>query len=81
MKRLSAIALIPLMLTVSISTVASAGQPSKTYRNCTELRKTFPHGVAKSARTAGTTGAKVNAEVYAENVKSDRDKDGVACER
>lgn len=81
MKRLSAIALIAVMLTISTSTVASAGQLSKIYKNCTELRKTFPRGVAKSVKTAGATGATVNAKIYAENVKSDRDKDGIACER
>jgi hypothetical protein len=54
--------------------------PAKKYKNCTELRKTFPKGVAKDAKSAGNTGAKVNAKVYKENIGSDRDKDGVACE-
>jgi hypothetical protein len=54
--------------------------PAKKYKNCTELRKTYSKGVAKDAKSAGNTGAKVNAKVYKENIGSDRDKDGVACE-
>ena len=55
--------------------------PSKEFKNCTELRKVFPSGVAKSAKAAGATGAKVNVKVYLQNTKSDRDKDGIACEK
>jgi len=60
---------------------AQASSPSAKFKNCTELRKKYPNGVAKSAKTAGNTGATVNAKVYAENKRSDRDNDGVACER
>ena len=58
-----------------------AQQPSKKFKNCTELRKVYPSGVAKSAKSAGQTGAVVNAKIYTENKASDRDKDGVACEK
>ncbi len=58
----------------------AAISPAKKFKNCTELRKTFPKGVAKDAKSAGNTGAKVNAKVYKLNIGSDRDKDGVACE-
>ena len=54
--------------------------PAKKFKNCTELRKTFPKGVAKDAKSAGNTGATVNAKIYKLNIGSDRDKDGVACE-
>jgi hypothetical protein len=54
--------------------------PLKKFKNCTALRKVYPKGVALSAKAAGQSGAAVNAKVYKENVKSDRDKDGVACE-
>ena len=50
------------------------------FKNCTELRKAFPKGVAKDAKSASNTGATVNAKVYKENIGSDRDKDGIACE-
>jgi len=59
---------------------AGLNTPAKKYKNCTELRKAFPKGVAKDAKSAGITGATVNAKVYKENIGSDRDKDGVACE-
>ena len=65
----------------SMASFAQASTPSAKYKNCTELRKKYPNGVAKSAKTAGNTGATVNAKVYAENKGSDRDNDGVACER
>jgi hypothetical protein len=54
--------------------------PAKKFKNCTELRKTFPKGVAKDKKSAGKTGATVNAKVYKLNIGSDRDKNGVACE-
>jgi hypothetical protein len=53
--------------------------PAKKFKNCTELRKTFPKGVAKDKKSAGKTGARVNAKVYKLNIGKDRDKDGVAC--
>jgi hypothetical protein len=54
--------------------------PAKKYKSCTELRKVFPNGVAKSAKSVRQTGATVNAKVYSLNIGSDLDKDGVACE-
>ena len=58
-----------------------AQQPSKKFKNCTELRKVYPNGVAKSAKAAGQTGATVNPKIYSANSSSDRDKDGIACEK
>jgi Excalibur calcium-binding domain len=52
----------------------------KKFKNCTELRKSFPKGVARDAKSAGNSGAAVNALVYQQNASSDRDKDGIACE-
>ena len=63
-----------------VSTPALAQNPIKSFKNCTELRKVYKLGVAKSATTAGSSGATVNAKVYKDNVKSDGDKDGIACE-
>lgn len=56
------------------------------YKNCKELNKIYPGGVAKDAKVknkGGKTKLKpfVSAELYAKNNKSDRDKDGIACER
>lgn len=61
-------------------------QMAKVYENCTELRRDYPTGVAKSraaASKAERSGAKrptVNKSLYLQNEKSDRDKDLVACE-
>lgn len=50
------------------------------YKNCTELRKVHPRGVARDAKAAGASGATVDAATYKANAGSDRDKDGIACE-
>lgn len=59
---------------------------AKTFKNCTELNKTYKGGVAKAANIKNKGGATkytpfVSKEIYEANVKSDRDKDGIACER
>lgn len=64
---------------------ADAAAP-KTYRNCTALNKVYPHGVGKPGAVDKTSSTKVtdftrNAKVYKANAKSDRDKDGIACEK
>ena len=60
----------------------------KEFKNCTELNKTYKHGVGKSGakdKVRGTTKPvttfKVSTKVYKENKKSDLDGDGVACEK
>lgn len=60
--------------------------PAKTYKNCTALNKDHPHGVGRPGardKTSGTpvTNFKVDRQLYNENTKSDRDKDGIACEK
>lgn len=44
---------------VGASSAAIAQTPSKAFKNCTELRKVYPKGVAKSTKAAGKTGATV----------------------
>jgi len=56
----------------------------KAYKNCTALNKVYKHGVGKSG--AKDKGGDVDNftrdnKTYAKNKKSDRDKDGIACER
>src|SRR5690606_18654861 len=55
----------------------------KTFANCTDLKGTYPNGVAKSKSAARGLRYQplVHAKLYAANSKMDRDKDGVACER
>ena len=50
------------------------------------MNKVYPHGVGRTGardKTSGTpvTNFKVSNSVYAANGGSDRDKDGVACEK
>ena len=77
------IIIIPATIVFSIiqfANIVNADAPAKKFKNCTELRKVYPYGVAKDAKSATGTQAKVNAKDYADNKGSDRDKDGIACE-
>ncbi len=57
----------------------------KVFKNCTELNKIYPGGVALpgAINSGGTTRKepKYNKALYIANKKSDRDKDGIACEK
>jgi hypothetical protein len=70
-----------LLLVPSIHSSAAA----KKFKNCTELNKVYPGGVAKpgAINKGGATKKQptVNAALYKANIKSDRDKDGIACEK
>ena len=58
---------------------------SKTFKNCTELNRIYPGGVAKpgAVNLGGTTKKepKYDLALYKANKKSDRDGDGIACEK
>ena len=58
---------------------------AKVFKNCTELNKVYPGGVALpgAINSGGTTKKepKYNKALYNANKKSDRDKDGIACEK
>ena len=58
---------------------------TKVFKNCTELNKVYPGGVAlPGAINAGGTTKKTpkyNKVPSLANQKSDRDKDGIACEK
>ncbi len=54
--------------------------------NCTVLQKHYKHGVGKRGAHDHTSGTPVttftrNNAVYYANRKSDRDHDGIACEK
>ena len=78
-----------LVLSICIGVVftflPSANAAAKVFKNCTELNRVYPGGVAiPGAVNAGGTTKKVpksNKALYLANKKSDRDKDGVACEK
>jgi hypothetical protein len=80
MKRTIVISAVILLSATSFANAVNADSPAKKFKNCTELRKVYPYGVAKDAKSATGTQAKVNAKDYADNKKSDRDNDGIACE-
>ena len=64
---------------------------AKRYDNCTDMHKTYKHGVRKSSSTKDvvrsngkttkkSSKAKVSKALYNANKHLDRDKDGIACE-
>jgi len=81
MKKLFITALI---LGFSLSST-SANAAAKVFKNCTELNKVYPGGVALpgAANAGGMTKLtpKFDKKLYEANKKSDRDKDGIACEK
>jgi hypothetical protein len=64
---------------------STAAQASKVFKNCTELNKVYPGGVALpgAVNAGGMTKLtpKFDKKLYEANKKSDRDKDGIACEK
>jgi hypothetical protein len=58
---------------------------AKKFKNCTELNKVYPGGVALpgAVNAGGVTkqAPKFDKRLYEANQKSDRDKDGIACEK
>ena len=58
----------------------------KTYKNCTEINKDYPGGIARTSKVKNKGGATkykpyANQKLYDLNKKSDRDKDLIACEK
>ena len=58
---------------------------AKKFKNCTELNKVYPGGVAipGAVNAGGATKKepKYDKALYTANKSSDRDKDGIACEK
>ena len=82
MKRLVAVTVCIGFLAVFPSTSNAA---AKKFKNCTELNKVYPGGVALpgaiNAGGATKKEPKYDKALYTANKKSDRDKDGIACEK
>ena len=57
----------------------------KKFKNCTELNKVYPGGVALpgAVNAGGATKKepKYDKALYTANKSTDRDKDGIACEK
>ena len=75
---------------------ASAAPAPRSYKNCTELNKVYPHGVGRKGASDKTSGTKVrnfrvDNTLYSYNdgvgprhrgeYDLDRDNDGIACEK
>ena len=82
MKKLVAVTVCIGLLTDFPSTSNAA---AKKFKNCTELNKVYPGGVALpgaiNAGGATKKEPKYDKALYAANKSSDRDKDGIACEK
>ena len=63
----------------------SANAAAKVFKNCSELNSVYPGGVASpgAVNAGGATKIlpKYSMALYLANKKSDRDKDGIACEK
>jgi hypothetical protein len=79
------LALVALSIGLSFGFNPSAQAAPKVFKNCTELNKVYPGGVAiPGAVNAGGVTKKepfYDKALYNANKKSDRDKDGIACEK
>ena len=78
-----------LTIALSLGLVIGVSQTSyaaaKKFKNCTELNKVYPGGVALpgAVNKGGATKKepKYDKALYTANKKSDRDGDGIACEK
>ena len=70
--------------------LASPALAAPSYENCTQLQKTYPHGVGKAGAKDKTSGKPVTTwkkdtaaynKAMSANRGLDRDKDGIACEK
>lgn len=70
-------------LAVAVVLIAPTGVSAKAFKNCSELNKKYPTGVAKSVAAAATQKKMplVSSSIYKLNIKMDRDKDGTVCEK
>lgn len=85
-KRFSGFMAFLLAVTMIAIPVHSADAAPVKFKNCKELNKTYPGGIAKNAKIRNKGGKtkytpSVSLEIYNENMGLDRDKDGIACER
>ena len=74
-----------LLSTFSFVYLSPASAGAKKFKNCTELNKVYPGGVALpgAVNAGGATKKepKYDKALYTANKKSDRDGDGIACEK
>ena len=82
MKRLISVSIC---LGLTFALVPTSQAAAKVFKNCTDLNKVYPGGVALpgAVNSGGVTKKepKYDKALYNANKKSDRDKDGIACEK
>jgi hypothetical protein len=76
---------LSLSILLSLTAVPNVNAAAKVFKNCTELNMKYPGGVALpgAVNKGGATKLepKYSKKLYKANKKSDRDKDGIACEK
>ena len=84
------LAVVLALAPASAGSAAPAVGGAKSYANCTAINAVWSGGIAKVGVTKNRTPSgsralkgqvKHSNALYAANTKSDRDKDGVACEK
>ena len=79
------LALVGIFVSALAVNTSSAYSAIRIFKNCTELNKVYPGGVALpgAINKGGSTKLvpKYDKALYWANKKSDRDGDGIACEK
>ena len=82
MRKLIAVTICLILFSAFPSTSNAA---TKIFKNCTELNKVYPGGVARIGAMNSGGKTKIvpnfNDALYKANKKLDRDSDGIACEK
>jgi hypothetical protein len=86
--RLKSIAVVVIVTAGGLFVAAPANASAREFANCTAMHKVYKHGVGrkgakdhvKSKKDKPVTNFHVSTSIYNANKKSDRDKDGIACE-
>jgi hypothetical protein len=82
---MSKLSTVILFLGLVIAFPSHSNAAVKKFKNCTELNKVYPGGVALpgavNAGGAVKKEPKYDTALYKANKKSDRDGDGIACEK
>jgi hypothetical protein len=83
-----ALAAVLVSATLTLGMPGAAGAATRTFGDCSSLRRAYANGVAQSWGTALRPSPwwirikppVVSYEVYSANRRLDRDRDGIACE-
>ena len=83
-KKYSGVSILSILI-LFLGQFSTANAAARVFKNFTELNKVYPGGVALpgAINSGGETKLtpKYDKALYLANKKSDRDKDGIACEK